>query len=132
MTGGKGMNGVGLFVEDMKKMVSFYCDVLKFETEWDGGLFASFKKGNDRLFMYDRKDFAKAIGEIYYPPNGINLTMEIYLSFPTPEVDKEYERLKNLNVRIICELADQPYGMRNFFIADPEGNLIEIGDGIGL
>jgi catechol 2,3-dioxygenase-like lactoylglutathione lyase family enzyme len=64
MTGGKGMNGVGLFVEDMKKMVSFYCDVLKFETEWDGGLFASFKKGNDRLFMYDRKDFAKAIGEL--------------------------------------------------------------------
>jgi catechol 2,3-dioxygenase-like lactoylglutathione lyase family enzyme len=122
------MNGVGLFVDDMKKMVSFYRDILNFETDWDGGMFTSFKKGNDGLFMYDRKDFAKAIGETYYPPNGINLTMEMYLGFTTPEVDKEYERLKNLNVRIITELSTQPWGMRNFFIADPEGNLIEIGD----
>ncbi|MDF2987934.1 MAG: hypothetical protein K0R50_3444 [Eubacterium sp.] len=122
------MNGVGLFVEDMEKMVSFYRDILNFETDWDGGLFASFKKGNDGLFMYDRKDFAKAIGQTYYPPDGINLTMEMYLSFTTPEVDKEYERLRNLNVRIITELSTQPWGMRNFFIADPEGNLIEIGD----
>jgi catechol 2,3-dioxygenase-like lactoylglutathione lyase family enzyme len=122
------VNGVGLFVEDMEKMVSFYRDILNFETDWDGGLFASFKKGNDGLFMYDRKDFAKAIGQTYYPPDGINLTMEMYLSFTTPEVDKEYERLRNLNVRIITELSTQPWGMRNFFIADPEGNLIEIGD----
>ncbi|WP_040948995.1 VOC family protein [Gorillibacterium massiliense] len=122
------MNGVGLFVEDMEKMVSFYRNILNFETDWDGGMFASFKKGNDGLFMYDRKDFAKSIGEMYYPPNGINLTMEMYLGFTTNEVDKEYERLRNLHVRIITELATQPWGQRNFFIADPEGNLIEIGD----
>ncbi len=122
------MNGVGLFVEDMKKMVSFYRDVLNFETDWDGGMFVSFKKGNDELFMYDRKDFAKSIGQKYYPPNGINLTMEMYLKFNTTGVDKEYERLRNLDVRIITELTTQPWGQRNFFIADPEGNLIEVGD----
>ncbi|WP_058301922.1 VOC family protein [Gorillibacterium timonense] len=122
------MHNVGIFVEDMKKMVSFYTDILNFETDWDGGLFASFKKGNDGLFMYDRKDFAKSIGVTYYPPSGINLTMEMYLTFATPELDQEYERLKNLQVRIVTELATQPWGQRNFFIADPEGNLIEIGD----
>ncbi len=122
------MNGVGLFVEDMKKMVSFYRDILNFETDWDGGMFASLKKGNDGLFMYDRKDFAKSIGEVYYPPNRINLTMEMYITFSTAEVDKEYERLRKLNVRFITELSTQAWGQRNFFIADPEGNLIEIGD----
>lgn len=126
------MKDVGLFVGDMKKMVSFYCDVLNFEAYWDGGLFANLKKGDEGLFFYDREDFAKAIGETNAPPNGINLTMEMYLHFTTPEVDKEYERLKKLNVRILCELTTQPYGMRNFFIADPEGNIIEIGDGVGL
>ncbi len=50
--------------------------------------------------MYGRKDFAKAIGQKFYPPNGINLTMEMYLGFTTPEVDKEYERLINIEAVI--------------------------------
>lgn len=126
------MKDVGLFVADIKKMVSFYRDVLNFEADWDGGMFANLKRGNDGLFFYDREDFAKAIGETNYLTKGTNLTMEMYLRCATSEVDKEYERLKKLKVRIICEPATQPYGMRNFFIADPEGNIIEIGDGIGL
>ncbi|HWT77072.1 MAG TPA: VOC family protein [Mobilitalea sp.] len=122
------MNDIGLFVGDMKKMVSFYCDILNFETDWDGGMYATFKKGNNGLFMFDRKHFAESIGETYYPPSGINLTMEMYLRFATPDVDKEYERMRNLNVRIIEELSTKPWGQRNFFISDPEGNIIEIGD----
>ncbi len=35
---------VGLFVEDMEKMVSFYRDILNFETDWDGGLLQVLKK----------------------------------------------------------------------------------------
>lgn len=35
------MQGVGLFVKDMEKMVSFYRDILNFDVEWDGGMFAS-------------------------------------------------------------------------------------------
>lgn len=126
------MKDVGLFVGDMKKMISFYCDVLNFETDWDGGRTANLKRNYDGLFFYDREEYAKTIGESNYPPKGIYFPMEMYLHCATAEVDKEYERVKNLNVRVICELATQPYGMRNFFIADPEGNIIEIGDGVGL
>ncbi len=46
---------VGLFVEDMKKMVSFYRDILGFETDWTEGPFASFKVKDGGLFMVDRK-----------------------------------------------------------------------------
>ncbi|MRN53963.1 VOC family protein [Paenibacillus monticola] len=122
------MIDVGLFVGNMEKMVTFYRDVLNFETGWDGGLFATFKKDTDQLFMFDRKHFAESIGETYVPPSGINLTMEMYMRFATNEVDQEYERLSALNVRIIEELSTKPWGQRNFFIADPEGNIIEIGD----
>lgn len=122
------MKDVGLFVADMKKMVSFYCYVLGFETDWDGGLYATFKKGENGLFMFDRKHFAESIGEPYDPPRGINLTMEMYLRYTTPEVDQVYEKMINLEVRIIEELSTKPWGQRNFFIADPEGNIIEIGD----
>lgn len=129
---GKNVNvGVCLFVDDINKMVSFYRDILQFETEWDGGLFAEFKtnSGPLSLFMYDRKNFAKSVGENYYPSKGINLTMEIGIWLSNfSEVDREYERLTALGVKSFTgEPETQPFGIRNFYIVDPEGNLLEFG-----
>lgn len=123
--------GVCLYVQDIKKMVSFYRDIMLFESDWDGGLFADFKTNNGplSLFMYDRKAFAQAVGESYYPPKGINLTMEIAIWLPKfSDVDREYERLTSLGIRSFTgEPVTFPFGIRNFYVADPEGNLLEIG-----
>ncbi|WP_160686835.1 VOC family protein [Clostridium sp. C2-6-12] len=119
----------GLFVEDVEKMVKFYRDILEFETDWDGGPFASFKVKDGGLFMFDRKQFAKEMNQQYYPPSGFNLTMQIGIGVPTKEdVDKEYARLISLGVQSLTgEPVTQPWGQRNFWISDPEGNYIEIG-----
>lgn len=129
-----GMNvnvGVILFVEDIEKMVSFYKNILEFDTDWDGGLWAEFKtkSGPLSLAMYDRKNFAKAVGESYSPPKGINLTMEIGIWLPKfSDVDIEYERLMALGIKSFTGKPETfPFGIRNFYIADPEGNLLEIG-----
>ncbi|MDF2844470.1 MAG: glyoxalase/bleomycin resistance/dioxygenase family protein [Herbinix sp.] len=129
-----GMNvnvGVILFVEDIEKMVSFYKNIMKFDTDWDGGLWAEFKtkSGPLSLAMYDRKSFAKAVGESYYPPKGINLTMEIGIWLPKfSDVDIEYERLMELGIKSFTGKPETfPFGIRNFYITDPEGNLLEIG-----
>jgi len=129
-----GMNvnvGVILFVEDIEKMVSFYKNIMEFDTDWDGGLWAEFKtkSGPLSLGMYDRKNFAKALGESYYPPKGINLTMEIGIWLPNfSDVDKEYERLMALGIKSFTGKPQTfPFGIRNFYIVDPEGNLLEIG-----
>lgn len=83
----------GLFVEDIEKMVTFYRDILGFETDWDGGPFVSFKVKDGGLFMFDRKEFAEEMKQPYYPPIGFNLTMEIGIGVPTKgDVDREYER----------------------------------------
>jgi len=43
-------------------------------------------------------------------------------------VDAEYERLSKLGVRFPTgEPITFPFGIRNFYVADPEGNLLEIG-----
>lgn len=129
-----GMNvnvGVILFVEDIEKMVSFYKNIMEFDTDWDGGLWAEFKtkSWSLSLAMYDRKNFAKAVGEPYYPPKGINLTMEIGIWLPKfSDVDIEYERLMALGIKSFTGKPETfPFGIRNFYIADPEGNLLEIG-----
>jgi catechol 2,3-dioxygenase-like lactoylglutathione lyase family enzyme len=121
----------GLFVEDIAKMVAFYRDVLGFEANWDGGPFASFKVKDGGLFMFDRKQFAEAMQEPYVSPKGANLTMEVAISVPTKaDVHQEYARLKALGVHIVQEPTTQPWGQTNFWILDPEGNYIEVGDPI--
>lgn len=123
--------GIGLLVGDIEKMVSFYRDIMGFETDWDGGLFAELKTQSGPLsfFMYDRKSFANAVGESYYPPKGINLTMEIGIWLPRfSDVDAEYDRLTTLGIKSFTgKPVTFPFGIRNFYIADPEGNLLEIG-----
>ncbi len=119
---------VGLFVENIEKMVLFYRDILGFETDWDGGPYASFKVKDGGLFMFDRKQFAETMKQPYASPKGFNLTMEIGLAVPTKaDVDQEYARLMALGVQSVLEPETQPWGQRNFWIADPEGNYIEVG-----
>ncbi len=120
---------VGLFVENIEKMVAFYRDILGFEADWDGGPYASFKVSDGGLFMFDRKQFAEAMRQPYHPPEGFNLTMEIGIGVPTKaDVDSEYARLMALGVPSIQEPQTQPWGQRNFWIADPEGNYIEVAN----
>lgn len=121
--------GVSLLAGNMGNMVQFYRDVLGFKTEWSGGSFADFEtaSGELSLFMYSREEFVKAIEEEYVPPKGIKQTFEIALWLPSfADVDSEYERLSKLDVKFpIGELITYPFGIRNFYVADSEENLIE-------
>ncbi|MDR0409524.1 MAG: VOC family protein [Spirochaetaceae bacterium] len=54
--------------------------------------------------------------------------MEIAFSLKSyDEVDKEYKRLVDLGVESIFPSTTMPWGQRTCYIADPEGNLLEIG-----
>lgn len=131
MDGKKVRVGACLLVGDIEKMVKFYRDILGLSTDWDGGNFAEFETANGRttLFMYSREEFVKAINQEYIPPKGINQTFEIALWLPCfDDVDVEYERLSKLNVQFPCGAPQTfDFGIRNFYVADPEGNLLEIG-----
>ena len=131
MIGKNVKTGVGILAENVPMMVAFYRDTLGFETDWDGGDFAEFHTASGRLslFMYSREQFAKAINEEYQKPLGINQTFEIGMWLPTyADVDAEYERLSKRNVNFPTGgPVTFPFGIRNFYVADPEGNLLEIG-----
>ena len=119
---------VGLFVADVQKMVQFYRDILGFETDWDSGPYAEFKVNDGGLFMFDRKQFAESMHQPYVPPQGYNLTMEVGIGVPTKtDVDQEFARLQALGVNVVQEPQTYPWDQRTFWIADPEGNYIEVG-----
>lgn len=123
--------GVGLLVADMDAMVHFYRDVLGLAPACVSEDYSEMKtvSGAVSLFMYSREKFVQAIGEAYLPPKGINQTMEIALWLPCfADVDAEYERLSKFDVPFPTGGPQTFFfGIRNFYVADPEGNLIEIG-----
>ena len=111
------LDGLGLFVDDMPTMIHFYRDVLGFEIT-EGTLF----------MMYERKKFEKMTSRKYEYLKGLNGHFEIALYVDTfEEVDKEYTRIIAQGGRSVLEPTTEPWGQRTCYIADPEGNLIEIG-----
>ncbi|MBE1206659.1 glyoxalase superfamily protein [Aminobacter carboxidus] len=48
------------------------------------------------------------------------------LSIEVDNVDELYDRVKTSRYAIVYDLADEPWGVRRFFVRDPFGNIINI------
>lgn len=120
---------IGIFVADITAMVAFYRDVLGFEIEWDGaGPYAEFKHEGVRFSMYSRQELPSLLGRTPTFPNGLNGTFELAIDLPrSQDVDEEFARVVAAGGQPVYAPRDEPWGMRSSMIADPEGNLIEIG-----
>jgi uncharacterized glyoxalase superfamily protein PhnB len=120
---------VGIFVNDIHKMVGFYQDVLGFKISYDGsGPYAEFEHTDIRVSMYERRLLPELLGQTPGYPTGINGTFELAIDFPLFEdVDPEYERLLKAGAGPVYAPRNEPWGMRSSMVTDPEGNLIEIG-----
>ena len=123
------LDGFGLFVDDMPTMVRFYRDVLGFEiTEGENAVNVYLVKDGTLFMLYERKNFEKMTSRKYEYLKGFNGHFEIALNVDTyEEVDLEYTRAIEKGARTILEPTTEPWGQRTCYIADPEGNLIEIG-----
>ena len=123
------LDGVGLFVNDMATMIRFYRDVLGFEIKEGENAVNVYLIKNGTLFMlYERKNFEKMTNRKYEYLKGLNGHFEIALYVDTfEEVDAEYAKAVEKGAQPVLEPTTEPWGQRTCYIADPEGNLIEIG-----
>lgn len=123
------LDGFGLLVNDMGAMIRFYRDVLGFEIKESEDTSNVYLVKDGTLFLlYGRKDFESMTARKYEYLKGLNGHFEIALYVDTfDEVDKEYERVIAKGAIPVLEPTTEPWGQRTCYIADPEGNLIEIG-----
>ena len=123
------LDGFGLFVEDMGRMIRFYRDVLGFEIKEDEDTSNVYLLKDGTLFLlYGRKDFEQMTSRKYQYLKGTNGHFEIALYVDTfDEVDAAFRDAVGKGAEPVLEPETEPWGQRTCYIADPEGNLIEIG-----
>lgn len=121
-------NTIGLLTLNNKAIVDFYTNVFGFTTDWDG-IQPNVEMMLDgmRIILFPRLDFEQMISQRLTYPKGLNGTMELSFDVPTfADVDREYERAIRLGAKLVFAPTTEPWGQRTCYIADPEGNLIEI------
>ena len=123
------LDGYGLFVNDMALMIRFYRDVLGFEIkEAENTTNVYLVKDGTLFLLYGRKDFEALTGKKYEYLKGVNAHSEMALYVDTfEEVDEQYQHAISHGALSLMEPTTEPWGQRTCFIADPEGNVIEIG-----
>ena len=123
------LDGIGLFVKDMATMIRFYRDVLGFEIKESEDAVNVYMVKDGTLFMlYERKKFEGMTSRKYEYIDGLNGHFEIALYVDTFEdVDKCFAEVVSKGATPVLEPETKKWGQRTCYIADPEGNLIEIG-----
>ena len=123
------LDGYGLFVKDMATMIRFYRDVLGFDIKEEENTDNVYLVKDGTLFLlYGRKDFETLTGKRYEYLKGVNAHSEMALYVDSfSQVDEEYQKAIDNGATSLLEPTTEPWGQRTCFIADPEGNIIEIG-----
>ena len=123
------LEGFGIFVKDMAKMICFYRDVLGFEIKEDENTSNVFLVKDGTLFLlYGRNDFEKMTGTKFSYADKTNGHFEIALGVENfAAVDKTFEAVVANGAAAVMPPTTEPWGQRTCYIADPEGNLVEIG-----
>lgn len=123
------LEGFGIFVDDMAAMIRFYRDVLGFaiqEPETTENVYLV--KDGVLFLLYSKKDFEKMTGHSYDYVHGLNGHYEIALKVENfAAVDAAFAEVTAKGAGAVMPPATMPWGQRTCYVADPEGNLIEIG-----
>lgn len=122
-------NTVGLFTKNNKAIVDFYTKAFGFITDWDGiQPNVEMSLGHMRIILFPREAFEQMVSQKFQYPEGFNGTVELAFDVPTfADVDKEYQNALDHGAKSVLPPTTEPWGQRTCYVADPDGNLIEIG-----
>ena len=106
---------VELFVRDLRRSVQFY-QSLGFHLLTEHGRFASLTWEDHRLYLDQRDGLPE-------PPALPVMNVRVMV----PDVDRVWQRVNEMGVRVAASIEDRSYGLRDFTIIDPDGFGIRFG-----
>ncbi len=106
-----------IYSMDLEKSKQFYRDFLDMELVMD----------MEWILTFASKDHPNSqLSILQYDENGRLDNSAAFLSIEVSDVDALYERAKNLNCDIVYPITDEPWGVRRFFVKDPNGATINL------
>jgi uncharacterized glyoxalase superfamily protein PhnB len=114
-----GVISPSLAVRNMKQTIQFYRDSLGFKMgmaflDADNPEYADLSMDGMVLMFIPAKNVG--IGAKEKLGIGVNLYMQI-----NGDIDEYYSELKNKGVKVVVDIKDEPYGIRDFTVEDIDG-----------
>lgn len=110
-----------IITKDIRQSVQFYEKAIGFTVQWYTEDFAELRTNSVTIAIGSTRTMKMFHGEdVTESKDQSNIIIE----FLVADVDREYERIKNLTDHIIQEPTTMPWGNRSLLFRDPDGNLI--------
>jgi catechol 2,3-dioxygenase-like lactoylglutathione lyase family enzyme/predicted SnoaL-like aldol condensation-catalyzing enzyme len=115
----KQFNGICIITQDVQKLRNFYRDVLQTDPEGDD-VFATFSTAAATLSLFTEQGMEQMAPNSMKGAGHGGYTLE----FEVEDVDREYQRLTQLNIPIVKSPTTQSWGRRSVWFRDPDGNIV--------
>ena len=112
-------NSICLVTEDVIRLTNFYEQALRVKVEGDRE-YAKIQVPGAQLTIFSREGMERMAPGSTSNCKGSSIVIEVEVA----DVDKEYERLKKLQVSFVKQPTTQPWGVRSVWFTDPDGNII--------
>jgi catechol 2,3-dioxygenase-like lactoylglutathione lyase family enzyme len=109
-----------IVTDNVGRLLSFYRDILQIEPQTYGEDYVEFVTGGATLSLYSLAGQERLAPGSIKPASNRSAMFE----FQVDDVDKEYERLQEMDIEWIKPPTTQPWGNRSIYFRDPDGNLI--------
>jgi catechol 2,3-dioxygenase-like lactoylglutathione lyase family enzyme len=111
---------VTIVTANLESMRTFYQAVLQIEPQIYRGNYVAFTLETGILALWRQSECTEY---------GLDLARgaandRVLIELEVADVDREYARLKDLQVEWVQELTTQPWGHRAFYVRDPDGNVL--------
>ncbi len=106
-----------LRVNDARTSAKFYKDALGFEIDWE-------HRFADDFPLYIQVSRPPLVVHLSEHQGGGTSAAELFVR--VPDVDTVYEGMLHRGIRPATEPTDQPYGIRDFCVVDPDGHRITL------
>jgi catechol 2,3-dioxygenase-like lactoylglutathione lyase family enzyme len=127
------LNNIRLCVTKYRECFFFYRDILGFKVLWgnEASNYAEFDTGLSRVALFHRALMAQSVGVNDLPLESESMDPFV-LIFEVDQVDRKYKELQEKGVIFITEpTVREDWGIKVSHFRDPQGNLIEIYEGLG-
>ncbi|CAH2464084.1 MULTISPECIES: VOC family protein [Bacillus] len=118
------MKYIILYVEKFEQCLQFYKEILKLPIRAEHGTYIEFETGATILAMNTREDVKELTGLPL--TEGVLQSSHFEIGFVVDDVKETIEKLKEQGVKVLVEPIVKPWGQTIAYIADPDGNYIEI------